>query len=170
MRRRPSNPLDLYYMPFTHSLIGALVWAAAAFALSRWWIASTSGALAVAATVVSHWFLDLLVHRPDLTLWGEGSAKLGLALWNFPVAALLVELALLGATLWLYLQTGVAAPVRRGLVVVVAVLVVVQLALTAAPPPVGTVQLGLCSLVLFLAVAAAGALIERPRRPSARAR
>src|SRR6266436_484221 len=26
-----SNPLDLYYMPYTHSLIGALIWSGAAF-------------------------------------------------------------------------------------------------------------------------------------------
>src|SRR5918996_829413 len=30
-----SNPLDLYYMPYTHSLIAALLWSAAAFALYR---------------------------------------------------------------------------------------------------------------------------------------
>src|SRR6267378_1759249 len=30
-----SNPLDLYYMPFTHSLVAALAWAVAAIILSR---------------------------------------------------------------------------------------------------------------------------------------
>ena len=164
-----SNPLDLYHMPFTHSLLGSVAWAAAAFALSRWWLASTGAALAVGATVVSHWFLDLLVHRPDLTLWG-GSVKLGLGLWNHPVAALLVEFALLGATVWLYLRTPAAAPLRRGLLAMVAVLCVVQLALTVAPPPVDTTQLGVSSLVLFVGVAAAGARIERRRGSGARVR
>jgi len=27
-----SNPLDLYYMPYTHSLVAALLWSVAAFA------------------------------------------------------------------------------------------------------------------------------------------
>jgi hypothetical protein len=156
-----SNPLDLYHMPFTHSLLGSLGWGIVAFALARWWFASTGGALAVAATVVSHWFLDLLVHRPDLTLWGARSAKLGLGLWNYPVTAVLVEFGLLGATLWMYLRTDLPGPARRGLLILVAVLAVVQLALTVTPPPVSTTQLGVSSLVLFLAVTGAGALVER---------
>ena len=88
----PSNPLDLYDMPWTHSLVGALFWArrrlrrcARRLALERrsrrrWRV-----------TVASHWLLDLLVHRPDLPLW-PGSAKLGLGIWNYPVPALLLEL------------------------------------------------------------------------------
>ena len=158
-----SNPLDLYYMPFTHSLLGSLVWAATVFGIARWALASTGAALTVGATVVSHWFLDLLVHRPDLTLWGGDVPKLGLGLWNHPAAALLVEFALLGATVWVYLRTRAAAPMRRGVLVMVAVLTVVQLGLTAAPPPVGTTELGVSSLVLFISVAVAGARIERRR-------
>ena len=61
----------------------------AVFALAaRAWRAS----LVVGAAVASHWLLDWVVHRPDLLLWG-GSAKHGLALWNFPVVALALELA-----------------------------------------------------------------------------
>jgi len=45
----------------------------------------------------------------------------------------------------------------------VAVLAVVQLGLTAAPPPVGTMELGVSLLVLFITVAVAGARIERRR-------
>src|ERR1700687_547968 len=30
-----SNPLDLYYMPYTHSLVAAALWAVAAIALCR---------------------------------------------------------------------------------------------------------------------------------------
>src|ERR1700694_3704481 len=30
-----SNPLDLYYMPYTHSLVAAILWAAAAIVLCR---------------------------------------------------------------------------------------------------------------------------------------
>src|SRR6185295_10264453 len=64
------NPMDLYDMPWDHSLLGAAGWALG-FALllrlaSRSWAASAIGA----AVVLSHWFIDLLVHRPDLTLAG----------------------------------------------------------------------------------------------------
>src|SRR5712691_5964003 len=30
-----SNPLDLYYMPYTHSLVAALLWSAGAFVIYR---------------------------------------------------------------------------------------------------------------------------------------
>ena len=48
----------------------------------------------LALAAASHWLLDLLVHRPDLPLWGN-SFRVGLALWNHPVIAFLLELALL---------------------------------------------------------------------------
>jgi hypothetical protein len=161
-----SNPLVLYDMPFTHSLLGSLVWAGLSFVFVRWWFASTLGALAIAATVVSHWFLDLLVHRPDLTLWGESSAKLGLGLWNYPVTALVLEFALLAASVWVYVRAGVAAHMRRRLFIMLGLLTTLQLAMTLAPPPrgVGTSQLALSTLSVLLAVAGAGVLIERPAR------
>lgn len=155
----PSNPLDLYDMPLTHSLLGGLVWAAVGCVLARRWLAGTLEAIAVAGTVVSHWFLDLLVHRPDLTLWG-GSEKVGLGLWNYPVTALVIEFALLAASVWLYVRSS-RAVARRPLFILLGVLTVVQLSMTIAPPPVGTTQLGLTSLFLFLSVAAVGRRIDR---------
>jgi hypothetical protein len=48
----PGSPLDLYFMPFTHSLPGALIWAAGAMLLARLvlrlpWRAATFIGLAV---------------------------------------------------------------------------------------------------------------------------
>ena len=61
------NPMDLYDMPLTHSLLGAAGFAAAFAALV--WLASKDSlaALIAAAVVLSHWLLDLLVHVPDDT-------------------------------------------------------------------------------------------------------
>lgn len=96
------NPLDLYHMPYTHSLLGSAAWAAA-FALLLWiwrrdWLTAGIGAL----VVLSHWFLDLLVHVPDLTLWGA-PPRLGLGLWNYPAIAMPLELGLTLAALLLYM-------------------------------------------------------------------
>jgi len=96
-----SNPLDLYYMPFTHSLLATAVWTIVS--LLCVWLAFKQRygrALLLAAVVGSHWFLDFLVHRPDLLLYGD--IKVGLALWNTPLLALSVELALFAlAAVWL---------------------------------------------------------------------
>src|SRR5829696_1540479 len=55
-----TNPLDLYYMPYTHSLVGALFWSAvgiAAYKIAR--KSTTAAALLVGAAVFSHWIFDL---------------------------------------------------------------------------------------------------------------
>jgi hypothetical protein len=84
------NPMDLYDMPWTHSLVGALVWAAG-FALLLWlWQKRASTALIGGAVVLSHWLLDLLVHRPDLTLAGAPPAY-GFGLWNHPIIEMPLE-------------------------------------------------------------------------------
>ena len=90
-----SNPLDLYYMPYTHSLVAALLWSAAASVIHR---VVTGRKNAMAATVIacavfSHWLLDFVVHRPDLPLYDD-TAKVGLGLWNNPGLAFALEAAL----------------------------------------------------------------------------
>ena len=93
-----SNPLDLYYMPYTHSLVAAVIWSAAGYGLYRFWRGSAQsghGAAAlVGVAVFSHWILDVVVHRPDLPLFDD-AAKVGLGLWNLPVLAFGLEAGLL---------------------------------------------------------------------------
>jgi membrane-bound metal-dependent hydrolase YbcI (DUF457 family) len=117
------NPMDLYHMPYTHSLLGsaifALVFGALIFAATR----NRTGALIAAAVVLSHWFLDLLVHVPDLTLAGS-PPKLGFGLWNHPSIEMPLELALTLGSLWLYAQ--VAKPKALPLASLVGVLLLLQ--------------------------------------------
>lgn len=105
------NPMDLYHMPFTHSLLGAAVIAtvfgAAVLAATR----NRSAALATGAVVLSHWLLDLLVHVPDLTLAGS-PPKLGLSLWNYPYLEMPIELGITFGALWLYARNRQPAAAR----------------------------------------------------------
>lgn len=95
------SPFDLYHMPYTHSLLGASLWAAGFGALV--WLATKNrmGALIAGLVVLSHWFLDLLVHVPDLTIAGD-PPKLGLGLWNHAAIEMPLELALTFGALWWY--------------------------------------------------------------------
>lgn len=95
------NPMDLYHMPYTHSLLGTLGWAAALAVLVWLALRDRFSAMLVGAVAVSHWLLDLLVHRRDLTLAGS-PPKLGLGLWNHPWVEIPLELGITGAALWWY--------------------------------------------------------------------
>ena len=90
-----TNPLDLYYMPYTHSLVAALMWSAAAAGAYRLVSRATARtSLLVGLAVFSHWILDFVVHRPDLPLY-DNTAKVGLGLWNHPTLAFCLEALLL---------------------------------------------------------------------------
>ncbi len=160
------NAYDLYYMPYTHSLLGALAWAllagVAVLLLRR---APAAAAALVAAAVFSHFLLDVPVHTPDLPLAAESSFKLGLSLWNHPLATLLLELACLGGGLFLYLR-GTRPTTARGRWLAVGVslfLVALTVATPLLPPPAGpgafAIQ-GLAGYALLVLVAWA---LERSR-------
>jgi len=92
----PGSTLDLYHMPWTHSLPGALAWSLAAAIVVRLFMKLPwRAAVFVGLVVFSHWLLDLAVHRPDLELW-FGGAKVGFGLWNYPVPEEALEMGLLG--------------------------------------------------------------------------
>jgi hypothetical protein len=101
------SPLDFYDYPISHSLLTGIGWAAAFgliyFALRRY----ARGAWLAAALVLSHWFLDALVHRPDMPLTPNGRV-VGLGLWNSLAATVVVEGGLLVLGLVLYLRTTAA--------------------------------------------------------------
>ena len=99
-----TNPMDLYDLPWTHSLIGALGWAVGFGLILRLTTRSTTAAVIGGAVVVSHWLLDLLVHVPDLTIAGA-PPKLGLGLWNHPMIEMPLEIGLLFASAWLYARS-----------------------------------------------------------------
>lgn len=118
------NPMDLYHMPYTHSLLGSAGWALLFAALV--WLATRSrvAALISGVVVLSHWLLDLLVHIPDLTLAGQ-PPKWGLGLWNHPAIAMSLELGITFGALWLYAR--VRRPAKLPLVILAIVLLALQM-------------------------------------------
>ena len=105
------SPLDLYFMPYTHSLLGALVWGGGTTVVVWAILRDRAAALLAGAVVVSHWLLDLLVHVPDLTIAGS-PPKLGLGLWNYPMIEMPLELGIIFGALWLYVRARQPAVVR----------------------------------------------------------
>jgi len=95
-----SSPLALDYMPYSHSLTATLAWALLLGALGTM-LWERRGGLLIGGCVVAHWLLDLLVHVPDLPLYGD-HLKVGFGLWNYPVLSFLLEAALLLLAVGLY--------------------------------------------------------------------
>ena len=95
------NPMDLHHMPYTHSLLGTLIWAAAFGAVVGFATRRKAAAIGAALVVASHWFIDLLVHIPDLTLYGA-PPKFGLGLWDHPLIAMPLEIVLIGGAIFYY--------------------------------------------------------------------
>lgn len=98
------TPLDFVSYPWTHSLLLSAGWAALFGALYLLIRKNARAALVVGLVVLSHWFLDLIAHRPDLPLV-PGGAVFGLGLWNSVPATLIVEGLLFAGGLAVYLNS-----------------------------------------------------------------
>jgi hypothetical protein len=156
------NPLDLYYMPFTHSLTGALLWSGVAGLACRVWRPRWAASWAVAVAVLSHWALDLLVHRPDLPLVGN-RYKVGLGLWDHPALATSLEVSLLLGGAVLYARRR-PSDVRRRVALLTGSLLAAHFVLFFVffPPSPGLAALG--ALAAYTVFTGGAAWAERERR------
>jgi hypothetical protein len=133
-----ANALDLTYYPYSHSLLMAWIWALIVYAVARWTplfkeLDRARVALVMSIAVVSHWFFDLIVHRPDLPLLFGDSTKVGLGLWyNLPLS-LIAEILIFAGGLWIYLTATQPASMKKGKVgiyIFAAILLVLFIATT----------------------------------------
>ena len=157
-----TNALDLYYMPYTHSLPGALAWAAAAAIAYRLFTGSARGGALVAAAVFSHWPLDFLVHRPDLALY-DNAAKVGLGLWNYPYVTLALEGALLLGAMGLYVVGSRSLTSRRRftMLAIGVAFFLMQAGMLFTPPPPSDRAMAATALLAYALFAALIAWLER---------
>jgi hypothetical protein len=129
-----TNPLDLYYMPYTHSLIAALSWSVAGTAFYQ--LLTRTGwrtSRLIGLAIFSHWVLDFVVHAPDLPLY-DNAMKVGLGLWNRPALAFGLEATVLLLALLLYLQA--THTYRMAIIGFGFVMLGIQAYVFFGPPPV----------------------------------
>ena len=151
------TPLDFVSYPYSHSLVLLVVWGAAFggayVALRR---ARPSAGLAIAPLVVSHWFLDVLMHRPDMPLTPlPGSTRVGLGLWNSLPASLAVEFAVFAGGVAVYLGATRARARTRSIAAwtLVVTLAMIFLASTFGPPPPSAAAVAWSAEAMWLLVA-----------------
>ncbi len=98
------TPLNFVYYPFSHSFLMALGWSFLLGIVYFFIKHNPRSSVVVGLCVLSHWCLDLLVHRPDLPLFPGNSLKVGLSLWNYPIIAVTLESLIFIIGLFFYLK------------------------------------------------------------------
>jgi hypothetical protein len=168
-----ASALDLYYMPVTHSLVGAILWSVAGGFVLNFAVKARTlrTALVIGCAVLSHWFLDLIVHRPDLPLLGDDSMKLGLSMWNYfwPEFALEVLLLVIGIQWWLKTErkAGSSTPATvRAAWIIFGLLVICQCVDKFGPPPASSQMAAGSALAAYTVLAGFAAWADRTRKPA----
>ena len=131
------TPLNFTYYPFSHGFLSvfllSIIFGAVYFILKR----NLKSSILLGSLVLSHWILDLIVHRPDLPLIPWSHVKVGLGLWNSVILTLIVEGFIFIAGAYLYIKTTKAENKKGsiGLWSLIIFLVIVYLMNVFGPPP-----------------------------------
>lgn len=148
------TPLDFISYPYSHSLLALALWGGLAALLYRAAGGTTTAAMVVGAVVLSHWFLDVVAHRPDVPL-AFGDTRLGLGLWNSVPGTIAVEGLTFLAAVVVYART--TRPRNRigriGLSALAGLLVVIYAANIFGPPPPGVAVVAWSAQAMWLLVA-----------------
>ena len=150
------TPLNFTHYPISHSLLAVLIWAVLLggiyFLIKR----DKKSSIWLGLLVISHWLLDLVVHRPDLPLLpGRGQIKVGLGLWNSLYGTMILELALLGIGVYFYTSVTKARNKtgRYAFWALIVFLVLVYFSnLFGPPPPPDESMIGLVGLSQWILV------------------
>lgn len=157
------SSLDLYYMPYTHGLLGAIALSLALGAVVALFFRDrrTAAGAVLAGAVFSHWLLDLVVHLEDLPLLGD-SYKVGFGLWQHVWISFPLEIAILVMGAIIYSR---AVPSRtvggdRWLWLFVAAMALVQTYGTFGPVPASGLDEARTALAAYLGLAACAGAID----------
>lgn len=150
------TPLDFIYYPFSHSLLGVIIWALL-FGVVYYFIKKDmKTSIILGILVLSHWILDLITHRPDLPLFlGIDSLLVGLGLWNSVIATIIIEGIIFIAGVYFYIavtkaKNKVGAYSLWSLLIFLAVIYLSNL---FGPPPESAEAVGYVGLAQWLLIA-----------------
>lgn len=148
------TPLDFIYYPFTHGFVSVLIWSVLFAGVYYFLKKDKRSSIILGLVVMSHWFLDLLTHRPDLPLTWWSDFKVGLGLWNSVLLTVIVEGALFLGAVYIYLNFTKAKNKigSIGTYSLVAFLIVVYVMNLIGPPPPNEQAIGFAGLSMWLIV------------------
>lgn len=132
------TPLNFEFYPYSHSLLMSGIWAIVVGGLFFIFKKNKPDAIILGLLVLSHWFLDLIVHRPDLPITLLNDTKVGFGIWNSVVLSLALEFGLWTTGILVYTKaTGSKQP--RSFWILIVFMTIIYLANTFGPKPeIGT--------------------------------
>ena len=147
------TPLNFEFYPFSHSLLYAFIWSVIFGSIYFLIKGKVKNSIILGALVMSHWVLDLFVHRPDLPLYPNGPME-GFGLWNVPIVAIPLEIIIFGIGVYLYVSA--TKPKNKiGIFAfwsLIIFLVVIYLLNLFGPPPTDVKAIGYVGLAQWLII------------------
>jgi hypothetical protein len=122
-------------------------------------------AVVMATAVLSHFVLDVIGHNPDMDLLGNGVYKIGLGLWNYPLASYIVEALLLITGLWIYLRTAKSTTLsgKYGLPILSVILLILNAVNTFGLSPANAENVAMTMLAVYLGTIVVAFWLDRKR-------
>ena len=169
----PENFEKLHYLkfffPYSHSLIGTLAWSILVYVAAEIITKRRKTAILMGLGVFSHYLFDFIVHTPELTIWGDNSAVIGLGLWNHIYLALTVELVFYFTGLVIYLREtrGIGFGGRYGMYIFSVFLVAAAfVSQVLSPRPQNGIEVAGSALLSIVLVILISYWLDRKRTPA----
>jgi uncharacterized membrane protein len=149
------TPLDFIYYPFSHSLVGVLIWALIFGTVYYFIKKNLKNSIWLGILVLTHWILDLITHRPDLPLFfGDNTIFVGLSLWNSVVGTIFIESAIFIGGIYLYTSVTKAKN-KTGIYSfwsLIIFLIIIYLVNLFGPPPESVEAIGYVGLAQWIII------------------
>jgi len=166
----PLTSAEYIFFPYSHSLVAtlllagliALIFLVVPFKSS---VPKSRTALVMATAVLSHFVLDAITHNSEMDLLGNGVYKIGLGLWNYPIASYIVEALLLITGLWIYLRSTKSKGLggKYGLPILGGILLILNAVNTFGMYPTSAENLAMTMLAVYLSTIVIAFWLDRKR-------
>jgi len=164
------SPFEFYDYPYSHSALGAIMWATAGFLVYWLWPSGNRTqrkrpAFILAIAIFSHFILDVISHTPDMTISGNNSPILGLSLWNSLAGTMIVEIGLMfiGIALYKSVTHSVSSAGKYGFALMILILMVLFIGNIFAPAPPDMISVAVTMTAGQLALVALAFWVDRNR-------
>ena len=134
----------LEYFPYSHSLITNVILAFFIFFIF-WKFKDKIWGIILSIGVISHWFIDFLVHTPDLPLYLD-RYKVGLGLWQLPWVTFFIEIIIVIAG-FCYLYKGSGMLFRPLILIVLMFVLISKMFFSKEDPEIVTTNMTIRAII-----------------------